>query len=202
MKDSNNILMEYMPEKVVPIILEWIETSNVQLRITRSRFSKLGDYRPPINKKYHRISINHDLNQYHFLITLVHEFAHLKVWEKYPKNVKPHGTEWKQFFSDLMQNFLTPDIFPADILNILKIYLKNPTASTSNSKLLAVLRRYDRNNNYPVLEDLPSNAIFRIENGFIFQKMEKLRKRIKCKRLDNNRIYLVNPLIKVELVKA
>jgi len=201
MKSNSDVLLNYLPEKSIPTIIDWLENSNVQLKITRSRFSKLGDYRPPIQTKFHRISVNHDLNKYHFLITLVHEFAHMKVWEEYPRNVRPHGAEWKKIFRDLMQNFLSPNIFPIEILNILQIYLKNPSASTSNSKLLSALRNYDKNNQHPVLEDLPTHAIFRIENGFIFKKMEKSRKRIKCKRLDNNRIYLVNPLIKVELVK-
>jgi hypothetical protein len=201
MKNYNKVLLDYLPDKSVPTIAKWLENTNIQLRITRSRFSKLGDYRPPVNKNYHRISINHDLNKFHFLITLIHEFAHLKVWEEHRNYVKPHGIEWKNFYSILMQDFLSDDIFPPDILSVLKQYLKNPSASTSNSRLLAVLRNYDADNQYPILEDLPANSIFRIENGFLFQKIEKLRKRIKCKRLDNNRIYLVNPMIKVELVK-
>ena len=103
-----------MPEKAIPIALHWLENSNVQLRITKSRSSKLGDYRPPVLKKYHRISVNHDLNQFHFLITLVHEYAHLKNWEQHQRNVKPHGPEWQKAFREYMQPFLQMDIFPSE----------------------------------------------------------------------------------------
>lgn len=200
MKEYKALLLEYLPEPAVPKILHWLVNWNVQLKISRSRNSKLGDYRPPIEYKFHRISVNYDLNKYHFLITLVHEFAHLKVWEKHQRNARPHGIEWKNSFSGLMQEFMNSDVFPDDLLTVLKSYLINPTSSTSNSKLLSVLRNYDENKNYLVLEDLPISSIFRTENGFVFQKMETLRKRIKCKRLDNNRLYLANPLIKAEPV--
>jgi SprT protein len=46
-----------------------------------ARSSKLGDYRPPQRGLPHRISVNHNLNQHEFLITLIHEMAHLLCWE-------------------------------------------------------------------------------------------------------------------------
>jgi len=201
MPSYNEILKEYIPDTAVQGVMELLRSANVQLKITRNRSTKLGDYRPPFKVKYHKISVNHDLNSYHFLLTLIHEFAHLKNWEKHKNKVRPHGIEWKKEFQNLMLPFLNESVFPADLLSVLKRYMKNPAASTSNVSLLQHLRKYDKNEPSLVLADLPDNAVFRIQNGFVFQKLEKMRKRYKCRRLDNKRIYLVSPLIEVTLVE-
>ncbi len=197
MSTYKEILQKYIPEKSVNEILNWMETSNVQLNIKRSRNSKLGDYRPPQKVKFHKISVNHDLNKYQFLLTLVHEFAHLKNWEQYGNKVKPHGIEWKNTFRSLMEPFLKTTVFPEDLLFAIIKYLRNPSSSTSNTELLVVMRKYDDSQDFLTLEDLPRDAVFKIDNGFIFKKAEKLRKRYKCLRLDNKRMYLVSPMVKV-----
>jgi hypothetical protein len=197
MSAYKEILFRYIPEPSVNEILTWLETSNVQLNITKTRNSKLGDYRPPQKVKYHKISVNHDLNKYQFLLTLVHEFAHLKAWEQYGNKIKPHGIEWKNTFRSMMSSFLNSTVFPEDLLQVVKKYLRNPSSSTSNSELLTVMRRYDDHQDFLTLEDLPTDAIFQIDNGFVFKKVEKLRKRYKCIRMDNKRMYLVSPMVKV-----
>lgn len=197
MKTYREILADYIPEKAIPIALKWLENSNVQLRITKSRSSKLGDYRPPVLKKYHRISVNHDLNKFHFLITLVHEYAHLKNWEQHQRNVKPHGAEWQKAFRLYMQPFLEEDIFPDELKAIVLLYLNNPNSSSMSTKFIRKLREYDKGKDYLTLEELPFNSLFRIYNGIVFEKIEKLKKRYKCRRTDNNRIYLVSPIIQV-----
>ena len=190
-----------MPGAAVPLILEWLTGSNVQLHITRSRTTKLGDYRSPYGVKYHKISVNHDLNKYQFLLTLVHELAHLKTFEAFKNRVKPHGKEWKANFQDLMQPFLNEDVFPDDLLPVVRKYMANPSSTTSNSALLEGMRKYDGPKDYFTLDELPMDSLFRIHNGVVFKKVEKLRKRYKCLRLDNKRIYLVSPLMKVVPVR-
>lgn len=202
MNKYREILTQYIPEQAIDTILVWLESSNVQLSITRSRNSKLGDYRAPIKHKYHKISVNHDLNKYQFLLTLVHEFAHLKAWEQFRNRIKPHGAEWKCMFRDLMEPFLNTNIFPEDLLISINKYLKNPSASTSDTDLLKVMRKHDKNNDYLTLEDLPQDAVFQLDNGFVFKKVEKLRKRYKCLKLDNKRMYLVSPMVKVVPVEV
>jgi hypothetical protein len=197
MKAYKEILSDYIPEESVSTILNWLTTSNVQLKITKSRSTKLGDYRPPIRHKFHKISVNHDLNKYHFLITLAHEFAHLKIWEVYGRKVKPHGKEWKLKFRELMDGFMNESVFPKDILVVLTRFLKNPTSSSVNLELTKKLREYDTHSNYLTLEELPDDSIFKIYNGVIFRKLEKMRKRYKCQRLDNKRIYLISPIMEV-----
>lgn len=197
MEKYRAILQNYLPAASIPQLLSWLSESNVQLSISKSRSTKLGDYRPPYRVKYHKISVNHDLNKYQFLLTLVHELAHLKTFEAHKNKVSPHGKEWKSNFRELMQPFLNEAVFPADLLEPVKKYLVNPSSSTSNTALLKEFRRYDGPKDYFTLEELPENSLFRIHNGVVYKKVEKLRKRYKCLRMDNNRMYLVSPLVKV-----
>jgi hypothetical protein len=200
MKSDKDILLKYLPEESVPTVLDWIGRYNLKLSISKSRVSKLGDYRPPVRQRHHSISVNYDLNKYHFLITFVHEFAHLITWEKYKGKVKPHGKEWKEEFKTLMQSFIdNENIFPEDIRNALIEFFNKPSRIDTN--LVRILKKYNLHSNETVLEDLPEGAVFKIYNGIVFQKQKKLRKRFRCKRLDDGRVYLVSPLMTVEVVE-
>src|SRR5574337_89035 len=75
---NKTILKKYIPEPAVPLIAEWIYHFNFKLKIKKARLSRFGDYMPPMNGKNHVITVNNDLNPYAFLLTLVHEIAHLR----------------------------------------------------------------------------------------------------------------------------
>lgn len=198
---NQSILHKYIPEKAVPTIAEWIYKYDFKLRIKKSRASKYGDYRPPVGGENHLITINHDMNQYAFLITLIHEIAHLTNWNKYKDKVLPHGTEWKLEFKILMNYFLYEEIFPEDVSVALKRYMQNPAASScSDTVLLRVLKKYDQRQDTVLLEELPEGAIFRYNKERMFIKNELIRKRYKCKEVKSNRTYLFNPLTEVEMV--
>ena len=92
------VLAKYIHEDAAKIIAQWIVDTKCRFRITKSRSSKFGDYRPPYGFAGHRISVNHDLNPYAFLITTVHEFAHLKTWNEHKHLVKPHGSGMEKKF--------------------------------------------------------------------------------------------------------
>lgn len=203
MQDYSVQLSKYMPPAAAPIISRWINDSGCQFRISRSRTSKFGDYRPPQQGYGHRISVNHNLNPYAFLITTVHEFAHLATWESHKGRVRPHGIEWKANFRELMRPFLQTDTFPADIRLALTAYMDNPAASScTDLSLFRVLRRYDTTaGQVPTVEQLPPNAYFALTNGRVFQKREKIRKRYRCVEVKTQRIYLFSPIAEVVLLK-
>lgn len=191
------MLQKYIPQAAVEQVYEWLREYKVHLRISRARATKHGDYRSPLNGKGHKISVNHNLNPYAFLITLVHELAHLIVWENHKNRVSPHGKEWKTIFKNLMQPLLMEEVFPADIEKVLGKYLRNAKASSgSDTELTKVLNLYDQVTGF-ILEDLEEGSIFRVETGKTFRKGQKLRKRYQCVCLDNNRNYLVNPVARV-----
>jgi hypothetical protein len=192
------ILSKYIPESSIDIIFYWIKKYNIKLKISKSRTSKLGDYRPPVKNKFHKISINYDLNKYEFLIILVHEIAHLIIWNKYKNKKKPHSKEWKTEYKLLMDNFFNKNIFPYDISQALTKYFKKTYASSSSDiELNRILNKYDKNTQNVYLEDIPLNTVFKIDDGRIFKTKEKLRKRYKCICLNNNKIYIFNPLVKI-----
>lgn len=195
---EKELLLEYLPEGSVDCVFQWIKEKKIHLKITKQRKTKLGDYRPPTHHPNHRISVNHNLNKYSFLITFVHEFAHLLVWEKHKGNVEPHGKEWKKKYRDLMTGFLHKEIFPEDIEKVLSKSIENSkAASTSDLKLSRILKKYDDQNEFLTLEDLKENTIFFIEGGRRFKKGQKQRTRYKCQNLDNKKFYLVHALTAV-----
>ncbi|RLD57434.1 MAG: sprT domain-containing protein [Bacteroidetes bacterium] len=195
MKTYKETLSEYIPETSVDSVFFRLDKHHVRLVISRKRVTKLGDYRPPINQKFHRISINHDLNKFQFLITLIHELAHLETWLNYKNRVKPHGLEWKSAFKNLMGEYMDNGIFPSDVKDALKLYFTKITSSDTN--LSRVLKKYDEETDETTLEELPENAVFAIYNGIVFRKQKRLRKRYRCKRIDNGKIYMVSPLMVV-----
>jgi SprT protein len=200
---NQSILHKYIPEKAVPIISDWIYKFDFKLRIKKSRSSKYGDYRPPIKGENHLITINYDMNKYAFLITLVHEIAHLSNYNKHKDTVKPHGEEWKLHYKMLMQQFLIPDIFPVDVITALRKYMNNPAASScSDTNLLRVLKNYDARERTVFLEDVPVGSTFSYNDNRYFIRGVQARKRIKCKEVNTHTAYLFNPLTEVLVINT
>lgn len=193
------ILAQYIPEEACPTIAKWINFYGAELKITKNRSTKLGDYRHPYGSEGHRISVNHNLNKFAFLVTLVHEFAHLITWEKHRNRVKPHGSEWKHWFQQAMLPFFELAIFPQDIQLALERYMNNPAASScTDVHLQKILKRYDPVTaaKGPTIDQLPIKTQFKLGNK-IFEKGERLRKRFRCVEVKTGRVYLVSPLAEV-----
>lgn len=192
-------LEKYVPKQAAMVVARWIHQAPCLFKISKSRSSKFGDYRSPFNGKGHRISVNHNLNAYAFLITTVHEFAHLKTWNEHRSRVKPHGMEWKRNFQQLMQPFFEMNLFPEDVRTAVMNYLSNPAASScTNLTLFRTLQRYDQpKNGHQKVEELPIGASFVLPNGRAFKKGEKIRTRFRCVELETGRTYLFSPVAEV-----
>lgn len=199
---NQSILAKYIPEVAVPVITDWIYQFNFKLKIKKSRSSKYGDYRPPLPGLNHQITINNDLNKFAFLITLVHEIAHLLTWERYRNQVKPHGEEWKESFRELMRPMMRLDLFPEDVRAAVIGYMQNPSASScSDDQLTRILKKYDMKPGLVLLETLPDQARFIYGKGRIFRKGFTRRSRIICRELSTGRDYLFSPLSEVKPVE-
>ncbi|MEZ4884324.1 MAG: SprT-like domain-containing protein [Chitinophagales bacterium] len=198
-------LQNYLPKAALPTIVNWLVKYKVYLKITQKRTSKLGDYRSPFNGQGHRISINHDLNPYSFLNVMVHELAHLVTYEKYRNQVKPHGTEWKSNYQDLMAVFLGKQIFPPDLENAIKAYMQNPAASSCvDAELYKFFKKYDAPTDaLPhgfkkiFVEELTQGTKFVTATGQVFVKGIKLRKRFKCQEVNTGKWYAFSPIAEV-----
>lgn len=198
---ERDILTNYLPADAVEQVMDWIVHNNVHLKITKSRTTKLGDYRPPSAKnRNHRISINHNLNKYNFLITFIHELAHLYIWQKHKNSVLPHGKEWKNEYRLLVQSMLDINVFPQEIADVLKKSIINSKASSSSDiNLSRVLGKYDDNADVIHLEDIPEASKFITNTGRVFIKGKKRRTRYVCINDKNNMQYLFHPLTPVNL---
>ncbi|HEX8019695.1 SprT-like domain-containing protein [Mucilaginibacter sp.] len=204
--DKVKVLEKYLPAEAAPLVARWIDYFKCEFKISRNRNSKFGDYRSPYGGKGHRISVNYDLNPYAFLVTTVHEFAHLHTWNEHKQKAKPHGTEWKNNFKKMMQPFFEKEIFPADVKRAIRNYLDNPAASScSDLNLYRSLRKYDppkESEAILTVEKIPLKALFKLKDGRVFRKDEKLRKRFKCTEVATKRIYLFSPVAEVELIEG
>lgn len=196
----NETLLKYIPEHAVKPVFELIVANQVHLKIVNERVTRHGDYRKGISGK-HEITVNANLNKYKFLITLVHEISHLVAFEKFGRNIKPHGDQWKYSFQMLMVPFIRPEIFPSNLLPLLARHFKNPTASSDTDATLALaLKQYDAQNDKNYIFEIPYGSVFRISNGKIFKKIALRVKRYECVEINSGRIYLFNPNAEVELL--
>lgn len=186
-----NLLQRFLPEGTVPPIIQYLNEHKIHLHISRERKSKYGDFRPGIWGRQHRISVNGNLNKYHFLITLLHEIAHLLTFIQFGAHKQPHGNEWKNEFKKLLIRFHSEQIFPVDILNALIAYIHNPSAtSCTDIHLFGVLRKYDKENGSVLVSSLTIGDIFKTKDNLQYQILEKKRTRWVCIQLSTGKKYL------------
>jgi SprT protein len=198
LETKNKILSEYLPEASVAEVLSLLDKYPCHLKIVNKRRTKHGDFKRYADGKI-QITINNDLNPYRFLLTLIHEFAHLITFEEF-KRVKPHGREWKRNFKLLMLPFLNPDVFPEDILAQLARYLINPKASSDTDVNLSLrMRAYDAKSNKTPIFEIPSQSKFHYNNR-IYIKGEKRRTRYECVEVQTDKKYIFHPNAEVDLI--
>ena len=191
------LLTPFLPEGTAHYLAELIDQYEVDFTISKPRKTKLGDYRYPQNGEPHRISVNGNLNKYAFLLTSVHEFAHLTAFENYGPTIQAHGKEWKAEFNRLFSPVLGMTDLPDDITDALSNYLKNVKASShSDERLLRVMRRYD-DKKMPLVETLEIGQKFKL-NGKNFVKGKKLRKYHICSEVESGRKFRVLGLAEIE----
>ena len=193
-------LAKYIPQHAVMPVFELIKTFGIHLKIVNERVSRHGDYRRMTDGR-HQITVNTNLNSYRFLITLIHEIAHLVAFKKYGGHIKPHGREWKHTFQHLMLPLLRPEVFPHKLLPLLARHFKNPKASSDTDAHLSVaLKAYDPDNDKNYIFEIPHGSLFRIYNGKVFKRGLKRVKRYECIEELTGKVYLFQPNAEVELI--
>lgn len=189
-----------MPLKAAEYCAKLYEYLGFEFKIKKARQTKLGDFRYDGRTGKQTITINNDLNPFAFLITYLHEVAHMVTYQEYGHKVNPHGSEWKNNFKRVAKPVLTEEIFPAEILHSLKSYLKNPkAASCSDPVLYQVLKSYNKSNDTIFLKSLTEGDLF-IFNSKTYRYLNKKRTRIVCLETSSKRKYLINQLAEVKKV--
>ena len=191
----------HFPAAALEYCFELWEQHKFNFKITRDRQTKLGDFRYHRLKNQYSVTVNRGLNPYSFLITYLHEVAHVVTYRQFKNTCKPHGVEWQENFRKLATPVLRRDVFPEKILQEFKKYLESPAASTSGCMPLTLaLRTYDKED-----EQQQVLAAVRIGSRFVFknrtfEKIGTKRTRALCKDLGNGRNYLIPEVAQVEAV--
>ncbi|GAA4463907.1 SprT-like domain-containing protein [Nibrella saemangeumensis] len=193
MKD---LLKSYIPVEALSYCQELFQHYPFHFQVTRPRRTKFGDFRVFPDGQV-RITVNADLNPYAFLITFIHEVAHLVVHRTYRRRPQPHGKAWQTAFQKLMQPLLTEQVFPAAVLYPLQAYMLRPAATTSGSPaLVQALRQYDSQlqsdpvSNQVSLKDLSEGQSF-VFRKKIYVRGALRRTRVVCKEVDSGVSYAI-----------
>ena len=193
MSDVDN----FVPIASLPLVLKYLKDWEVNLVITRERITKHGDFKAMPNGR-HQITVNQMQNPYRFLITTIHEIAHLVTYKDFGQGIKPHGREWKQTYRKIMLPFLKVEIFPDELLKVLKLHFRDPKASSdTDSQLALTLNKFDPQNEKNYIFELEKGTVFEIHNGRRFIRGERRAKRFECKEFKGKRLYIFNPLAQV-----
>lgn len=196
-----NSIKKLVPESAVAYCAELIMQHQLHLHISESRKTKLGDYHPHTGKGNH-ITVNHDLNPYHFLITFLHELAHHQAYTKYGPRHDPHGIEWKQEYKIIMLDALQHKLFPNDLAIPIMQHMRNPSYThTGDVKLMKALMRYDKAPKL-LLDDLLPGDYFVLENNerHVMQKGNKRRVNHECIEVRTQKKYLVKGIAAVKKI--
>lgn len=192
----------HLPVGAAELVWPLLADFDFQLTVTKERATKHGDYRLPVYKsESHKISVNGTLNKYAFLLTFLHEIAHMHAYHHFGRRIKPHGKQWKSTFTKIAKPFLQEKIWPEDISIVLHEYFVNPKASSAgHSGLTRVLRNYDVDSALS-LEDVPEGTKFAIgkQQNRWFIKGKKRRSRFLCKEIETNREYTIHGMAKINV---
>lgn len=195
--DIRTALKGKVPSAALDYCVDLWQEAPFQLKLSRARSSKLGDYRFDSRNETHRVTVNQDLNPYQFLITYVHEVAHMRAHQP-KRRLKPHGQHWKHEFRRLLLPVMTDLVFPGDVLRPLAKHMKNPKASTAGDPvLLTAIAKYDVNPAGLRLMDLMLDDEFLLRDR-AFRLLEKKRTRALCLDLGNNKKYLIPMVAEVK----
>lgn len=193
-------IFDFLPEAAVNGVKDLLAREHLEIKLKGERKTRHGDYRMLPNGR-HQITINTNLNHYKFLITLIHELAHLKAYKDFGKHIKPHGKEWKFSFQKLMLPFINPCVFPQELLGAVAHHFKSPRASSDTDHHLAfALKKFDPDSAKVYVQDLEVGTYFKLYNGRIFKRGIQRRKRIECEEQVSGKLYLFNPLAEVDLI--
>lgn len=198
----HKVLSRYLPPTTLETAVSLWTEHPFHFTVTRKRSSKYGDYRYDPVKNEHTITVNGDLNPYAFLVTFLHEYAHLTTVVRYGTQVSPHGIEWQEEFKRIASSFLSDSILPADVLRVWKAHMEKPRASTtSDLAMITVLRRYDEHNRAIPLFLLPERSHF-VFNGKVYEKGKPLRTRTYATETASGRRYLFHKAALVEQIET
>lgn len=188
-------ISKHLPVNAINDVDILFEKYPCKFKLAKPRKSKYGDFRVRYNKykiRSFEISVNKNLKPGFFLLTLIHEMAHLVTYKIFERKVKPHGKEWQKIYKELMMPFINDKNYDSKTLKLLKNYFEKPCHSNKWQSDLIRLLEGKKDEGMERLEKIPDESYFELE-GKKFQKGKKNRKRYTCKNLENQKYYTIPP---------
>ncbi|MEG2665634.1 MAG: hypothetical protein RSA02_01290, partial [Bacteroidales bacterium] len=114
---------------------------------------------------------------YALLFIFIHEWAHLITVKKYGE-VSAHGWQWKKTFKELFIPFLTPSIFPKELLEAIHLYFQK-TSRFFDSQINEACLKYgkDRKDFHRIYKKNIKQGIV-IPAPYMDEDMERLKLKI------------------------
>ena len=191
-------LHPYLPDSAEFFVEKWISPYPLTLKITRSRQTKLGDYRKLRPQNRHQITVNGDLNPEAFFFVLTHEIAHMIIYAQYKYgDVAPHGKEWKFIFGELLKESVR--IYTSANQPYILKHANAPKASVGADSDISRYLINDLSSTQDYLEDLEIGSTFLLSKK-IFIKGEKRKLRYICCEVKTKKNYLINATALVEKI--
>lgn len=184
------VLQKHLPVPAVSYCFQLWQQHRFRFVLRKGRITKVGDFTYRTGQ-IPRITVNHDLNPYLFLVTYIHEVAHLEVHHHF-RRAEAHGEEWKNSFRNLLLPMMTSEIFPEELLKGLHRHMVNPKASTfSDSEMTSLFRSFDKHQHtITLLSQVAEGTVFGL-HGRWFKKGKIRRTRVLCRELNTKKNYLV-----------
>ena len=195
-------LLPYLPSaEVLPLLEKWLQDEAFDLAVHRPRATKLGDFRPPRKGSRAKITLNSNLGKYQFLTTLVHEIAHLKVWNAYGGKAAPHGVEWKTMFGQMLTEMAEQCNFPKEYHKAILYHAAKPKSAVGGDpQLQKVVLQLDSEEDVLLLGDIQIGTIFSFK-GRRFKKLEKRRTRALVEEVGSKKQYTIPLIAQVEVAE-
>ena len=186
-------LQKFVPAAFASYLADCILAAGVQFKIVPGRKTKLGDFRTHPLQRKPIITVNGDLNPYSFLITSLHEIAHLDTYRQHGWKVPAHGHEWKAAFRQRLLPILESRALPPELQHVLeRSFVRLKASSGADVQLSRVLKTFDQTTEI-TLESLPKHTHFLLNNKH-FIKGELRRTRYLCTEFGTQRIFLIHAL--------
>ena len=142
-KRVESILANHVPTEALDYCKRLWHELPFDFKLRKNRRSKVGDFTCRSGKSP-QITVNGDLHPFLFLMTYVHEVAHLRVHTTFGFKAEAHGMQWQSAFQSLMEPLLRDEIFPEPLLSGLKKHMASPKASSfSDAELTHLFRSLD-----------------------------------------------------------
>lgn len=196
---ETEIFKKYLPEKSVSYCHRLWKENHIQFTISKPRKTLYGNYM--FKGGVHYISVNGDLNPEAFLVTYLHEVAHLLVRVHYKNRMKPHGREWQHQFRELMKPMIHDAVFEPEVSRALWNHISSPTATSCADPVLHQLlhTHHDDDNETVAVNDCRPGTYF-IFNARMFRMLRKIRTRYECMDLESGNLYRFQPSARVRMM--